>query len=185
MRVLIACECSGVVRRAFRRLGFEAWSCDIQPSDDASAFHYQGDVRRILSLGWDLMIAHPPCTYLAVSGARWFKDRKQEQEDALDFVRLLLDAPVPRIALENPVSVISTRIRKPDQYIQPWQFGHGETKKTGLWLKNLPKLQPTDIVDGRESRIHHLPPGPNRGKIRSQTYEGIADAMAHQWGSLC
>tara|TARA_R100000458_G_C8256519_1_gene232575 strand:- start:948 stop:1343 length:396 start_codon:yes stop_codon:yes gene_type:complete len=131
------------------------------------------------------MIAHPPCTYLAVSGARWFKDRKQEQEDALDFVRLLLDAPVPRIALENPVSVISTRIRKPDQYIQPWQFGHGETKKTGLWLKNLPKLQPTDIVDGRESRIHHLPPGPNRGKIRSQTYEGIADAMAQQWGSLC
>ena len=185
VRVLIACECSGVVRRAFRRLGFEAWSCDIQPSDDASAFHYQGDVRRILSLGWDLMIAHPPCTYLAVSGARWFKDRKQEQEDALDFVRLLLDAPVPRIALENPVSVISTRIRKPDQYIQPWQFGHGETKKTGLWLKNLPKLQPTDIVDGRESRIHRLPPGPNRGKIRSQTYEGIADAMAHQWGSLC
>ena len=128
------------------------------------------------------MIAHPPCTHLAVSGARWFKDKQKEQEEALDFVRLLLDAPIDKIALENPISVISTRIRKPDQIIQPWMFGHGETKATCLWLKNLPKLQPTKIVEGRENRIHKMPPSKNRGKLRSITYQGIADAMANQWG---
>ena len=133
---------------------------------------------------WDLMIAHPPCTHLAVSGARWFKDKAREQADALDFVRALLDAPIPRIALENPISVISTRIRKPDQIIQPWQFGHGETKATCLWLKNLPLLTPTDVVDGREARIHRMPPGPNRARERSRTYTGIAEAMATQWGEL-
>jgi site-specific DNA-cytosine methylase len=149
-----------------------------------SGSHYQGDVADILNDGWDLMIAHPPCTHLAVSGARWFKDKQQEQADALDFVRLLLDAPIPMIALENPVSVISTRIRKPDQIIQPWQFGHGETKKTCLWLKNLPPLKPTDIVEGRKGRVWREAPSPDRWKKRSITYQGIADAMAAQWGDL-
>lgn len=183
MRVLVACEFSGVVRRAFAALGHDAWSCDIDPAEDEDFKHLQMDVREVLDDGWDLMIAHPPCTYLAVSGARWFKDRRQEQEDALAFVRLLLDAPIEKIALENPVSVISSRIRKPDQIIQPWQFGHGETKKTCLWLKNLPKLEPTDVVDGRVNRIHRMPPGKNRGKERSRTYDGIAAAMAAQWGT--
>ena len=128
------------------------------------------------------MIAHPPCTHLAVSGARWFKDKQQEQKEALDFVRVLLNAPIKHIALENPVSVISSKIRKPDQIIQPWQFGHGETKKTCLWLKNLPKLKPTKVVDGREQRIWKLPPSKDRWKIRSKTFQGIADAMADQWG---
>lgn len=129
-----------------------------------------------------MLIAHPPCTHLAVSGARWFKDKKVEQEQALDFVRLLLEAPIERIALENPVSVISSRIRKPDQIIQPWMFGHGETKTTCLWLKNLPLLVPTDIVEGRADRIHKMPPSPDRWKLRSTTYLGIAKAMAEQWG---
>jgi len=128
------------------------------------------------------MICHPPCTHLAVSGARWFKEKRREQEDALHFVRQLLDAPIPRIALENPISIISSRIRKPDQIIQPWQFGHGETKATCLWLKNLPKLVPTNIVEGREPRIHKMPPGPDRWKERSRTFDGIAQAMAEQWG---
>ena len=158
-------------------------SCDLLPTDRPGP-HYQGDVRDILNDGWDLMIAHPPCTHLAVSGARWFKDKLEEQKEALEFVRLLLDAPVPRIALENPVSIISSRMRKPDQIIQPWMFGHGETKATCLWLKNLPKLQPTDIVEGREQRIHKMPPSPDRWKLRSVTYSGIAAAMADQWGSL-
>ena len=135
-------------------------------------------------MGWDLMIAHPPCTHLAVSGARWFHLKEQEQQEALRFVRMLLEAPIPRIALENPVSIISSRIRKPDQTIQPWQFGHGETKATCLWLKNLPPLEPTNIVDGREARIHRMPPSPTRWKERSKTYQGIADAMAQQWGSI-
>ena len=130
---------------------------------------------------WDLMIAHPPCTYLAVSGARWWANRKQEQEEALEFVQRLMDAPIKKIAIENPIGLISTRIRKPDQIIQPWMFGHGETKATCLWLKNLPKLVPTDIVSGRDDRIHRMPPGPNRGKERSRTYQGIADAFAAQW----
>ncbi len=183
MRVLVACEYSGTVRRAFAALGHDAWSCDLLPSDDRSRNHYLGDVRDILKpYAWDLMIAHPPCTHLAVSGARWFKDKAREQAEALDFVRYLLDAPVPRIALENPISIISTRIRKPDQIIQPWQFGHGETKATCLWLKDLPKLQPTNVVSGREARIHKMGPSPDRWKLRSKTYEGIASAMAGQWG---
>ena len=183
MKVLVACEYSGTVRDAFIAAGHEALSCDLLPTD-AQGPHYQGDVRDVLHDGWDLMIAHPPCTHLAVSGARWFKDKQAEQAEALDFVRLLLDAPVERIALENPISVISSRIRKPDQIIQPWQFGHGETKATCLWLKGLPKLTPTDIVDGREARVHKLPPSADRWKIRSTTYKGIADAMAKQWGAL-
>lgn len=180
MRVLIACEYSGVVRDAFLRLGHDALSCDLLPSESPGP-HYQGDVRDILGDGWDLMIAHPPCTHLAVSGARWFAQKQREQLEALDFVRLLLDAPIERIALENPVSIISSRIRKPDQIIQPWQFGHGETKATCLWLKNLPRLAPTNVVEGREPRVHRLPPSPDRWKLRSTTYKGIAEAMAQQW----
>ena len=181
MKVLVACEYSGAVRDAFINKGHEALSCDLLPTD-APGPHYQGDVRDVLHDGWDLMIAHPPCTHLAVSGARWFKYKQTEQQEALDFVRLLLNAPIERIALENPVSVISSRIRKPDQIIQPWQFGHGETKATCLWLKGLPKLLPTNIVDGREARVHKLPPSSDRWKIRSTTYSGIAEAMAQQWG---
>jgi site-specific DNA-cytosine methylase len=176
----VACEFSGVVRDAFTAQGHRAASCDILPSETPGE-HYEKDVREILDLGWDLMIAHPPCTHLAVSGARWFKDKKAEQAEALEFVRLLLDAPIERIALENPVSIILSRIRKPNQVIQPWQFGHGETKATCLWLKNLPKLAPTNIVDGREARIHRMSPGPDRWKERSRTFLGIAQAMAAQW----
>lgn len=189
MRVLVACEFSGVVRRAFRERGHDAWSCDLLPAEDGSADHYQGDIGRLLyspdrgfPTEWDLMIAHPPCTHLAVSGSRWFKGKEREQREALDFVRFLLDAPIPRIALENPISVISSRIRKPDQIIQPWQFGHGEVKATCLWLKGLPKLVPTSVVAGRVARVHREPPGPDRWKNRSRTYEGIAAAMAEQWG---
>jgi len=181
MKVLVACEYSGTVRDAFLRAGHDAMSCDILPTDSAGP-HYQGDVRDILGDGWDLMIAHPPCTHLAVSGARWFKDKVTEQAEALDFVRLLMAAPIERIAIENPVSIISSKIRKPDQIIQPWQFGHGETKATCLWLKNLPKITPTNIVEGRDNRIHRMPPSPDRWKLRSTTYAGIAQAMAEQWG---
>jgi site-specific DNA-cytosine methylase len=180
VRILIACEYSGTVRDAFIAAGHDAISCDLLPTD-VDGPHYQGDVRDILADGFDLMIAHPPCTHLAVSGARWFKDKVQEQAESLEFVRLLMDAPIPRIAIENPVSVISSRIRKPDQIIQPWQFGHGETKATCLWLKGLPKLTPTNIVGGREARIHKMPPSPDRWKERSRTYAGIAAAMAQQW----
>ena len=183
MKVLVACEYSGAVRDAFRARGHEAMSCDLLPTEVPGP-HYQGPVQDMLSEGWDLLIAHPPCTHLAVSGARWFKDKVNEQAEALAFVRLLLAAPIPRIALENPVSVISSRIRKPDQIIQPWQFGHGETKATCLWLKGLPPLTPTNVVEGREARIHKMPPGPDRWKERSRTYQGIADAMASQWGNL-
>ena len=157
-------------------------SCDLLPTDVPGP-HYQGNVLDILHDGWDLMIAHPPCTHLAVSGSRWFKDKVKEQAEALDFVRLLLNSPINKIALENPISVISSKIRKPDQIIQPWQYGHGETKATCLWLKNLPKLIPTNIVDGREARVHKMPPSPDRWKLRSTTYKGIADAMAQQWGN--
>ena len=192
-RVLVACEFSGAVRDAFRAHGHEAWSCDLLGPDDLPDefraqrwpnYHLEGDVRDFLGDDWDLMIAHPPCTYLAVSGARWFRERRQEQVAALDFVRALLDAPIPCIALENPVSIISSRIRKPDQIIQPWQFGHGETKATCLWLKGLPKLVPTDVVDGREARVHRMAPGPTRWLERSRTFKGIAEAMANQWGAL-
>lgn len=181
MRVLVACEYSGKVRDAFIRGGHEAMSCDLLPTDSPGP-HYQGDVMDVLGDDWDLMVAHPPCTHLAVSGARWFKDKVAEQAEALDFVRLLLDADIPQIALENPVSVISSRIRKPDQIIQPWQFGHGETKATCLWLKGLPKLTPTDVVEGRENRVWRMAPSPDRWKMRSETFDGIAEAMAQQWG---
>ena len=188
-RVLVACEFSGVVRDAFRERGFEAWSCDlegVEPEGKWPNYHLYGDVRWFLDspYEWDLMISHPPCTHLAVSGARYFAEKIADgrQQRALDFVRALLDAPVPHIALENPISVISTKIRKPDQIIQPWQFGHGETKATCLWLKNLPKLRPTDIVGGREARVWRMAPGPDRWKERSRTPQGVANAMAEQWG---
>ena len=185
MRVLVACEFSGIVRDAFLDKGHDAWSCDILPSEAYGERHLEGDVRDYIEgRGWQLMIAHPPCTYLAVSGARWFKDRQKEQVAAFNFVRFFLDDPIPRIALENPISIISTRIRKPDQIIQPWMFGHPETKATCLWLKNLPKLVPTNIVEGRDNRVHREPPGPDRWKNRSRTMQGVADAMATQWGGL-
>lgn len=180
-RILVACEFSGTVRDAFSAIGWDAWSCDLLPSQSHGQ-HFQRDVREVISDGWDMMICHPPCTHLAVSGARWFKDKVKEQAESLEFVRFLLDAPIPRIALENPVSIISSRIRKPDQIVQPWQFGHGETKATCLWLKGLPKLQPSQIVSGREARIWKLPPGPDRWMERSRTFPGIARAMAEQWG---
>lgn len=181
MKVLVACEFSGVVRNAFREKGNDAFSCDLLDSDDGSTFHIKDNVLNYLNNGWDLMIAHPPCTHLAVSGARWFKDKQKEQKEAIEFFMKLINAPIPKIAVENPISIMSTRYRKPDQIIQPWQFGHGETKATCLWLKNLPKLKPTDIVPGRENRIHKMPPSTDRGKLRSITYEGIAKAMADQW----
>lgn len=184
MRVLIACEFSGIVRDAFIAKGHDAVSCDLLPSERPGK-HYQGPIEDIIIDGmWDLMIAHPPCTDLAVSGARWFAEKQADgrQWEALQFVRMLLDAPIPRIALENPISIISSRIRKPDQIIQPWQFGHGEIKATCLWLKGLPKLVPTDIVAGRTPRVHHASPGPDRWKERSRTLPGIAAAMADQWG---
>lgn len=189
MNILIACEFSGVVRSAFRTLGHNAWSCDLLDAEDKSPFHIKENVLPHLRCGWDMMIAHPPCTHLAVSGARWFKDKGYEQAEAIDFVRALLDAPIKRIALENPVSVISTRIRKPDQIIQPWQFGHEETKKTCLWLKGLPPLVPTQIMERRDRNLtpsgqNKLGPSPDRWKERSRTYQGIANAMATQWGSL-
>lgn len=200
MRVLVACEFSGIVRDAFRARGHDAWSCDLLESerpgfhmkDDAIVASYGG---RDGHLGycawdalpsqyhWDLMIAHPPCTHLAVSGARWFKDKQMQQRVALQFVYSLMHAPVPRICIENPISIISSRIRKPDQIIQPWMFGHGETKATCLWLKNLPPLVPTNIVQGRAARVHREPPSPDRWKNRSRTLQGIADAMADQWGN--
>ncbi len=183
MRVLVACEFSGVVRDAFAALGHDAWSCDLLGSETEGG-HFNCDVLDVLHMRWDLMIAHPPCRYLAVSGARWFKDRQIEQESALRFVIQLMEAPIPKIALENPISIISSKVRKPDQIIQPWMFGHGETKKTCLWLKNLPKLYPTNIVDGRSARVHREPPGPDRWKNRSRTLPGIAQAMAEQWGNL-
>lgn len=179
-RILIACEYSGRVRDAFRALDHNAMSCDLLPTEVPGP-HYQGDVRDIINDGWDLLIAHPPCTHLAVSGARWFKDKLVEQQEALDFVRMLLDAPIPRIALENPISIISSKIRKPDQIVQPWMFGHGETKATCLWLKGLPLLTPTDVVEGREAKVHRMSPGPDRWKDRSRTYLGVARAMAAQW----
>jgi site-specific DNA-cytosine methylase len=185
LRVLVACEYSGTVRDAFRSLGHDAMSCDLLPTE-VEGPHYQGDVRDLLTPGrWDLMIAHPPCTHLAVSGARWFSAKRQEQTDALDFVRLLLSAPVQHIALENPVSIISSRVRKPDQIIQPWQHGHGETKATCLWLVNLPALVPSNVVEGREGRVWKMPPSPNRWRERSRTFAGVAAAMAAQWGAFC
>ncbi len=181
MKVLIACEFSGIVREAFKYRGHDAWSCDLLLTE-IEGNHIQGNVLDVLESGWDLMIAHPPCTYLAVSGARWFQFKQKEQQEALEFVRVLLSAPIHKIALENPVSIISTKIKRPDQIIQPWQFGHGETKATCLWLKNLPLLKLTNVVEGRENRIHRMAPSVNRSRERSRTYQGIANAMANQWG---
>jgi len=192
--LLVACEYSGRVRDAFTAKGWDAWSCDLLPSERESGHHYQGPVEDLLNQHWDMLIAFPPCTYLCSSGMHWTTRGKRDPqltEDALVFVRLLLDAPVERIALENPVGCISTRIRKPDQIIQPWQFGHDASKKTCLWLKNLPPLQPTDVLpipatgvwgNQTPSGQNRLAPGPDRWKERSKTYEGIANAMAAQWG---
>lgn len=182
MRVLVACEFSGRVREAFKAKGHDAWSCDLLPTEQPGQ-HIQGDLVPVLAQPWDLIIAHPPCTHLAVSGARWWKDKDpQLQKDALAFVALIAGNACPRIAIENPIGALSTAWCRPDQIIQPWQFGHGETKATCLWLKGLPLLTPTQIVSGREPKIHHAPPGPDRWKIRSLTYLGIAQAMADQWG---
>jgi hypothetical protein len=194
-RVLVACEFSGTVRDAFARRGWEAWSCDLL-SSELPGLHYQGDVRKLLNQGWDLMIAHPPCTYLCSSGLHWNKrvsGRQEETDRALNFVRELLNAPIEKIALENPVGCISTKIRKPDQTIHPWQFGHTESKGTCLWLKGLPLLKPTNVLpmpaSGRwdnqtPSGQNKLGPSANRWAIRSKTYSGIAEAMAEQWGAI-
>lgn len=185
MRVLIACEYSAVVRDAFRARGFEAWSCDLLPTEGDPQWHMQGDAISIaFGFDWDLLIAHPPCTDLAVSGARHFpaKIADGRQQRAIGFVRALMAAPIKHIAIENPVSVLASKVRKSDQTIQPWQFGHGEVKATCFWLDNLPRLRPTAIVEGREARVHKMPPGPDRWKERSRTLPGIANAMADQWG---
>lgn len=194
VRVLVACEYSGRVREAFRKRGHDAFSCDLLPSEDNSPFHIQSPVEERFHWDWDLMVCHPPCTDLAVSGARHFKAKQADgrQQAALDFVKKLLDAPIAKIALENPISIISSKIRKPDQIIQPWMFGHPEQKATCLWLKGLPSLKPTVNVyehmmtlpkaERERERVHRMPPGPDRWKERSRTLQGIADAMAAQWG---
>jgi hypothetical protein len=197
MRVLVACERSGVVRRAFRALGHEAWSCDLADADDESRWHIQGDAIRAAHGNWDLLIAHPECTYLANSGAKHLyagmnaangpnPDRWAQMGAAAAFFLAMWNAPVPHIAVENPIMLGHPRrlfnIPEPTQIIQPWQFGHGETKATCLWLKGLPPLVPTNIVEGREQRVFRMAPGPDRKKDRSRTYEGIAAAMADQWG---
>jgi hypothetical protein len=185
MKVLVACEFSGIVREAFAKRGHDAWSCDLLPTE-ISGQHIQESIFDVFSLyfwtNWDLCIAFPPCTHLAVSGARWFKEKEQEQKKAIDFFKVFTKVNIPKIAIENPIGIMSTIYRKPDQIIQPWQFGHGETKATCLWLKNLPLLKPTNIVAGRKARVHREPPGPDRWKNRSRTYQGIANAMAEQWG---
>ena len=194
MRVLVACEYSGAVRQAFRDRGHEAWSCDLLPAEDESPYHYQCDVAEVLNLGWDLMIAFPPCDHLACSGARWFEEKRKDgrQQMGIDFFMSLGDADIPKIAIENPVGIMSTQWRKPDQIIQPYHFGHEATKTTCLWLKNLPPLEPTNVVGKGERHItksgrslpawYNLPPSPDRWKIRSRTFEGIARGMAEQWG---
>ena len=182
MDIFIPCEFSGAVRDAFAAKGHNAVSCDLLPSE-TEGHHIIGDALAHIGDGWDMMIAFPPCTHLAVSGARWWAEKVEEQKAALWFVFALMNAPIPRIAIENPIGKLSTVFRKPDQIIQPWQFGHGETKATCLWLDGLPHLEPTDIVDGRDARIHKMPPSPNRGRERSRTYPGIAQAMAQQWGN--
>ena len=192
MKVLIACEYSGAVRDAFINNGHDAMSCDLLPTD-VDGPHYQGDVFDVINDGWDLMIAHPPCTHLAVSGARWFKDKVKEQAESLEFVRRLMDAPIDKMAIENPISIISSRIRKPEQIIQPWMFGHPEAKATCLWLKGLPTLSATDVLTKPEcgywsnqtpSGQNKLGPSKDRWKERSKTYQGIATAMANQWGAV-
>lgn len=183
MRVLVGCEYSGIVRDAFIDRGHDAISCDLLPTERPGP-HYQGDVRDMLDFPFDLAIFHPPCTHLSVSGAKHFEAKRKDgrQQSAVSFFMLLARSPIPRIAIENPVCIMSSMWRKPDQVIQPWQFGHGETKATCLWLKGLPKLRPTNIVSGRDQRIFRMPPSAERSKLRSKTYQGIADAMAQQWG---
>lgn len=185
MKVIIACEFSGVVRDAFLRRGHEALSCDLLPGEGDGP-HFQGDLRDVIDYPWDLMIAHPPCQHLSVSGARWFPEKASDgrQQSAISFFMWLSKAEIPRICIENPVSIMSTAWRKPEQIIQPWEFGHGETKATCFWLKNLPPLQSTEIVEGREQRVHLMSPGPGRGRERSRTYLGVAEGMAKQWGDL-
>lgn len=193
MNILVACEFSGTVRDAFSKLGHFVMSCDLEPSD-TPGHHYRGDVLDILDMGWDMMIAHPPCTDIAVSGAAWFKEKIADgrQQKALDFVQKLMDSDITRICIENPISVISSKIKKPTQIIQPYMFGHLETKATCLWLTGLPKLKPTSdlkdetmkLPERERMRLHYLPPSPTRGKERSRTFQGIADAMADQWGKL-
>ena len=195
MRILVACEYSGKVREAFRKLGHDAWSCDLLPADDGSEYHIQGDVLEVLDQGWDMMIGFPPCTHLAASGARWFAAKRADgrQQQGIDFFMALANADIPMIALENPVGIMSTEWRKPDQIIQPWQHGHEATKTTCLWLKGLPELQPTNIVSKGERHVtkggkslpkwYNLPPSKDRWKIRSETFQGIANAMAQQWGN--
>lgn len=182
LKVLVACEYSAVVREAFRKKGHDAWSCDLLPTEIPGQ-HYQGDVFDILYEFWDIVIAHPPCTDLAVSGARWFPEKRANgsQQKSIEFFMRFTELKC-KWSLENPIGIMSTLYRKPDQIIQPWMFGHGETKATCLWLNGLPKLEPTNIVSGREHRIHKMPPGPDRWKERSRTYQGIANAMAEQWG---
>lgn len=185
MTILVACEFSGIVRDAFRALGHDAWSCDLLPTERPGP-HFQQDALEVLKARkWDMLIAHPPCQHLAVSGARWFPAKRADgrQQAAIDFFMQFINADVPLIAVENPVCIMSSVYRKPDQCVQPWQFGHGEVKRTCFWLKGLPSLRPTQIVDGRTPRVHMLPPGPERAKDRSRTYTGIAVAMASQWGA--
>ncbi len=182
MKILVACEFSGAVRDAFAARGHEAWSCDLLPSEKPGN-HLQGDIRAgLLSERWDMVIAHPPCTYLCVSGARWWAKRREEQRAAIDFVKLIWDYPCEKMVIENPIGILSTVFQKPTQIIQPWQFGHGETKATCLWIRGVRRLVPTQIVDGREAKIHKMAPGPERWRERSRTYPGIAAAMAEQWG---
>jgi hypothetical protein len=185
MKVLVACEYSGVVRDAFIAKGHDAMSCDLLPTESEGP-HYQGDVCDVINYPWDLMIAHPPCTHLSVSGARHFKAKRMDgrQQSAVSFFMMLAKTDIPQIAIENPVCIMSSMWRKPEQIIHPWEYGHGETKATCLWLKNLPLLQPTNIVEGRDDRIHKLPPSADRWKLRSTTYQGIATAMADQWGNI-
>lgn len=183
MKILIACEYSGALRSCLRDMGHDAWSCDLLPAEDGSPYHIQSDLRDALSQSWDQAHFFPPCTDLCVSGARWFKEKRSDgrQHRSISFFLMCANAGIPKWSIENPIGIMSTLYRKPDQIIQPWQFGHGETKATCLWLHNLPKLVPTDIVEGRENRIHRMVPGPDRAKERSRTYAGIAKAMAHQW----
>lgn len=182
MRVLIGCEFSGIVREAFRKHGHDAWSCDLLSVEDGSSYHIQDDIFLHLNDGWDMLIFFWPCTNMCVSGARWFKSKQKEQTADVEAFKRLMSCHIPKVAGENPIGVLSTRYRKPDQIIQPWMFGHGETKATCLWLKNLPLLVPTNIVLGRKARVHHESPSPERWKNRSRTLQGIADAMVEQWG---
>lgn len=184
MRVLVACEESQAVTKAFRARGHDAWSCDLMPcSGGHPEWHIQGDARAIFGDGWDLMVAFPPCTHLAVSGARWFKQKRADgrQAEGVALFMAFAEAPIERVAIENPVGIMSSIWRKPDQVIQPWQFGHGETKATCLWLRGLPRLRPSNVVAGRDPKVHRMAPSPTRSLQRSKTYPGIAAAMAVQW----